>query len=317
MPLHVDLTLPPEVRWQLTPQQRQQSRELLAAYQEDLGLTAATGAGWLAYAQQLTPPAHWQEMESIARQCQVPLEEAALGNLYYDALKLVLGCTAFAVDTPAGPLQARNLDWSSGNGLLSRYTVVTKFTGAPAGEFATLGWPGFVGVLSAVAPGRFAVSLNAALSLDAPQPGMPVVFLLRTVLEQARTFEEAVATLAGAPLPCDCLLLVTGTRAGEMAVVERTPSRHAIRRAENGWLCVTNDYRGLAVDTAGPNGELAATSCGRYDRATALLQAARPSTPEECLRILDDPGVRMEITVQQMVFQAAAGTLDYRRRTRA
>ncbi len=48
--------------------------------------------------------------------------------------------------------------------------------------------PGFVGVFSGVAPGRFAVTLNAVLSAEPPQPATPVVLLLRTVLEHAQTF---------------------------------------------------------------------------------------------------------------------------------
>jgi hypothetical protein len=37
------------------------------------------------------------------------------------------------------------------------------------------------------------------------------------------------------------------------------------------------------------------------------VRAERPSTPEACLAILDDPGVKMKITVQQMVFSARRG----------
>lgn len=58
----------------------------------------------------------WVELRA-----KVPLDEVVCGNLYYDALKAVLvGCTAFAVDTPTGPLHARNLDWWTENDSLRR-----------------------------------------------------------------------------------------------------------------------------------------------------------------------------------------------------
>jgi hypothetical protein len=40
-----------------------------------------------------------------------------------------------------------------------------------------------------------------------------------------------------------------------------------------------------------------------------LIGAAPPNSPEACFRYLSDPAVRMQITVQQMVFRAATG--DY------
>ena len=130
---------------------------------------------------------------------------------------MVLGCTAFAVNAGGSVLHGRNLDWWTQNAALAHYTAVTHFIGGPAGPFTTVGWPGFVGASSGVANGRFAVTLNAVLSLEPAQAATPVVLLLRTVLEEARTFDEAVATLSDALLPCDCLLLITGTRSGEMA----------------------------------------------------------------------------------------------------
>jgi hypothetical protein len=53
--------------------------------------------------------------------------------------------------------------------------------------------------------------------------------------------------------------------------------------------------------------ELQATACGRYNRISELVGARVPRDATECLNYLNDPVVRMGITVQQMVFQAATG----------
>lgn len=207
------------------------------------------------------------------------VERVAGGNLHYDAMKAVLmGCTAFAVDSPAGPLHGRNLDWWTENGLLERFTLVTRFVGGSCGEFVTVGWPGFAGVLSGLAPGRFAVTLNAVISRERPRAAMPVVFLLRQVLEEAASFAEALAMSRDTPVASDSLLLLSGVRAGELAVIERTPTRAEVRWGTDGAVFATNDYRALSASAPGEaRSELAATSCGRFDRMAALVGAGRPA----------------------------------------
>jgi hypothetical protein len=302
--MQVDLTKPPSRRWALSPEQVTQARGLLEVYQRDLGIPSFLVAQ---IARPIVHDDYWGEMESLAAQAGVPVDDVVCGNLYYDALKTILmACTAFAVDTPSGPLHARNLDWWTENGLLASCTMSTRFLGAPAGEFTIVGWPGFVGAFSAIAPGRFAVSLNAVLSDEPPQAATPIVFLLRQVLETAPDFQSALDALTTTPVASDSLLLLTGTRAGEMAVVERTPTRGEVRHPIAGRLFVTNDYR--AIETGrGRDSELHATACARYDRASNLVAARPPRSAEECLAYLDDPAVRMGITVQQMVFQASSG----------
>ena len=243
----------------------------------------------------------------LARVMELPVSDVALCNFYYEALKVVLGCTAFAVNAGDAVLHARNLDWWSENTALAKYTTACRFIGGAAGEFTTIGWPGFVGAFSGIAPGRFALTLNAVLSLEPAQPASPVVLLLRTVLEETRSFDEAAAVLSHAVLPCDCLLLLTGTHSGEMVVIERTPTRHAVRTGKDGFVSVTNDYLRLNANTGEATSELVATSCGRFERVEALVHKRLPQTPEDCFIYLSDPQVQMQITVQQMVFQAASG----------
>jgi hypothetical protein len=305
--LTIDLRRPPHKRWRLTPTHCQQARELLISYKTDLGLTQDVADFLSAAARDLVRPDHWSEIESLSTELGLPVNDVALCNFYYDALKVVWGCTAFAVDAGDVILHARNLDWWTENAALARYTTVAHFIGGPAGRFTTIGWPGFIGAFSGIGPGRFAVTLNAVLSLEPAQPATPVVLLLRTVLEEARSFDEAVAILSNALLPCDCLLLLTGTRSGEMVVIERTPSRHAVRPAQCGFVTVTNDYSLLNADPGVVGSELLATSCHRFQRVEGLLRNARPQNPENCFSHLSDPGVQMQITVQQMVFRAATG----------
>ncbi|WP_444995408.1 hypothetical protein [Aliikangiella sp. IMCC44359] len=77
-------------------------------------------------------------------------------------------------------------------------------------------------------------------------------------------------------------------------------------------MCVTNDFHILenysAMDIS--DNELVITSCNRLNRVKALLNQKLPENPEACLEYLSDEKVKMQITEQQMVFQAATGRLD-------
>lgn len=303
----VDLAQPPQQRWRLDDGHRARGRQLLQLYGRDLGIGPHAAAQLAAAGRQLLRPDHLGELQGIADQLALPLAEVLVGNLYYDALKTAIGCSAFAVDAGGAVLHARNLDWWTENDLLARHTLVVDFVGAPAGSFTAIGWPGFAGLFSAVARGRFAITLNAALSTEPAQLAPPVVFELRSAFETVRTFAEVVERLAAVAIPCDCLLLVTGPQPGEMVVLERTPRQCALRRADGGVLAVTNDFLALRSGFEPPGNALLATSCGRYARLQQLLAGPRPQDAAQCLRLLSDAAVRMTITVQQMVFEAASG----------
>ena len=69
------------------------------------------------------------------------------------------GCTAAARDEDGAPWLARTLDWPYPG--LGRHLEVARMRGT-AGEFFNVTWPGYVGVLTASAPGRFAAAINQA-----------------------------------------------------------------------------------------------------------------------------------------------------------
>ncbi|MGC4120088.1 MAG: C45 family autoproteolytic acyltransferase/hydrolase [Myxococcales bacterium] len=314
--IRLDLERPAEQRWEGMRPLAASARGLIESYLRDLG----TGGGdqflplLSAYRAAQLPDEVWAEIQSIASMVGLPADDVLVANLYYEVFRLIMGCTAFAVDTPRGPIHARNLDWWTESGMLDRETVVVEVSGrSAAGPFSMVGWPGFVGTLSGMAPGRFSVTVNAVLSNEPPQLAAPITFLVRDVLTTARDFGAAVERLSTTALLADCLMLVTGCAPGEMAVIERTSTRAAVRKPEAGAIVVTNEYRGLVDSKAGATESLLAqTASARYVRARDLVESRRPADVEGCLAILRDAGVRMKITVQHMVMQPSTGLLDVR-----
>ena len=169
--IRVDLSLPPEERWQLTPEQCDDARRLLSYYVRDLGALSEVAGLLETNAEQWIAERHVDELRGLASRLGLPLGLTVLGNLYYDAIKFVIGCSAFAVDSAEGPIHARNLDWWTSSGDLTKTSVHVEFVGAPAGDFHAVGWPGLAGVFSGLAPGRFAITLNRCSATTPPGSG--------------------------------------------------------------------------------------------------------------------------------------------------
>jgi hypothetical protein len=201
---------------------------------------------------------------------------------------------------------------------------------------ANAGWPGAVGVVTGMAAERqranqqygsrgIAVALNAVSGPEGVRwSGYPVLLFIRRVLEDARDFAEAVDMFRTQTLTSSCLLTVVGTENNERVVIERSPTKSAIRSADGtGPLIATNDYRKLFTPAASDENELYRTTCERYDNlqrlfATGAQPAERPSNTdhgerdlddEEILYRLSDPGVIQEITAQHVVMRPREGTI--------
>lgn len=309
--INVPLDAPPAQRWQGLSAYTAPLQELITHYLDDVRELLAFRDQLEEYKRQFIAPEYLEEIRGITAFTPYSFNEVLLTNLYYDAIKYAYACTAFAVRTENGDmLHARNLDWWTNNSALARYSVIIDFQRNGQTQYTAVGWPGAAGVLSGISRAGFAISLNSVFSDEPPGMAEPVMLLIRRVLETAGDYREALRLLCTSPIACDCLLLVTGSR-GEMNVVERTPRRFMLRRKYNNQLIVTNSYRALS-QTKNSASPLSITSDGRYDRVSALLDQHTPQTPAECYAILDDPRVKMQITVQQMVFNTTRFETDAR-----
>ncbi|PHN03535.1 C45 family autoproteolytic acyltransferase/hydolase [Flavilitoribacter nigricans] len=305
----INLDLPARERWQFLADFKAELNALLGCYLNDLAGADFLFAEIGEYKHELIAEEYLEEIDCIAALSDYNPDEVLLANLYYDALKFYLGCTAFAVATEDQILHARNLDWWTDNNLLSKHSKIFEFTKDGQVIFKTVGWPGFIGALSGVKPGYFSLTLNAVSSKDPVEIATPVSFLLRDVLAGANSYVEAKRQLETTTIASDCLLLLAGTEATEMAVIERTPKRSAVRRPDSDFIAVTNDYKLIKNESFGGN-ELQATSCGRFERAEELLRDQIPEHAAACMKILQDDRIMMGITVQQMVFEVRSGKID-------
>lgn len=308
--VEINLDAPPIERWRCAENYKKEVQDLVACYWQEIEDYADMIKKYLGWYKLLFISNHYQkEIRGLAQYCDIEEDQLFIVNLYYDLIKFAFACTAFAVEQDNMIWHARNLDWWTDDGLLEKHTKIFDWKKGGKTVFQSVGWLGFIGVLSGMKPQAFSITLNAIISEEAPNVAKPVSFLLREVLEKTTDYQAAKKKLEKTKIVCDCLLLLTGVKPSEIAVIERTPRKSKTRYAEQGCIVVTNDYRTDIVTTNQDRNILTETSCGRYDRALSLLTQKTPESEQDCFKILDDGKVKMEITVQQMVFNAKEGNV--------
>jgi hypothetical protein len=166
------------------------------------------------------------------------------------------GCTSLVRDEDGAPWLARTLDWPFSG--LGRHVEIARMRGA-AGAFDAVTWPGFVGTLTASAPGRFAACINQGplwrrtrhpwlrpydIAMNALATGrvryVPPDHLLRDVFETCGSFSEARHRLETTQVARPVIFTLAGCRPGEGCVIERTEEGFASRNQDTGaaneWL---------------------------------------------------------------------------------
>ena len=231
------------------------------------------GRRWLARAGN----PHLPEIDAIARAVGRP---GAYGlNLSYE-----WACTSgVAADCDGATVLRRALDWPFHG--LGRNLVVARRHGV-AGPWLDVTWPGFVGVYTALAPGRFAAAINQAplrrrtglLAADwlidrfkvGRSTDLPPCHLLRAVFETCRDYAEARNLLTTAPLCLPALFILAGAKAGEGCIIERTEDAAAVVDAPaaiaNGWLTPAFG-RGAARGYDSPTRQCLLAACQAEDCA--------------------------------------------------
>ena len=167
-------------------------------------------------------------------------------------------CTCGVGADPAdggGSRLLRTLDWPTP--ALGASVVVARQEG-PAGAYYNITWPGFVGVLTAMAPGRFSAAINqppmhrvsSFLYLDWMigrrvlwrNCNLPPAHLLRRVLDTCRDYDEALARLRDTPICTPVFYSLSGLDADQGCVIERLEDRAVVHPAPTS---VSNHWRSM------------------------------------------------------------------------
>jgi hypothetical protein len=218
-----------------------------------------------------------------------------LNALYDIALSFehspLVGCTTFAFSGAraehGGSILARAFDFEID--ILDRKKAVFFVEEAGRIPFASVAWPGLVGVVSGMNREGVAVVVHGGRAGPTRSSGEPVVHALRRVLSSARTTGEALRALSQQG-PLVSHILVVSDATGHAVRVERVPGApdHVIRLSTAD--AVTNHFEGPAA--ADPKNQRVleeTSSVDRKRRADELVAASKPALgPAGAVALLRD-----------------------------
>ncbi len=199
----------------------------------------------------------------------------------------LIGCTSFVTPYQGGAVLTRAFDFEA-HDIFDEMKVVFLVREKDATPFASVAWPGFVGVVSGMNADGLAVVVHGARAGKSSTRGEPVAHTLRRLLSTASTVDEAHQLLERT----DCLvshLIVATDRSGSAAAFERVPGELVHRRSLEVPSAVTNHLEGpKSADPKNQRIVETTSSMARRLRADELLREAGDLDDAACIELLRD-----------------------------
>ncbi len=204
----------------------------------------------------------------------------------------LIGCTSFTLSGAAAvdgeALLARAFDFEV-NEIFDRKKAVFLVRETGKLPFASVAWPGLVGVVTGMNAEGVALVVHGGRAGEPRAEGEPVVHALRRVLQSAKTTDEAVRALGERGAMVSHIVIATDA-AGKSAAIERVPGEPPHVR----WLperaAVSNHFEGPAAgDPKNQRVRERTSTLDRRARADELLsELDGPAGVPDLVRMLRD-----------------------------
>jgi hypothetical protein len=244
-------------------------------------------------------PQHMAEVKALASYTSIDPRQMLLAQCFLD-LSPMTACSTVTLPAAASPdgvaRFGRNLDFPSFD-VADKASVVLVYRPEGRFAFASIAWPGMVGVLSGMNEHGLTLA-NMEVKRGARVPSaMPYTLLYRSVLERCKTVDEAVEFLRDtARQSANNLMLMDAS--GSRAVVELTPDSVTVRRGSEGAALIsTNHQRGQEADEPG--------LCRRYDYLNRHSKLNFGHIDVAGVESLLAGAAQGKMTLQSMVFEPA------------
>jgi hypothetical protein len=206
----------------------------------------------------------------------------------------LIGCTTFTFDheytADGSGMLARAFDFEVDD-IFDRRKAVFLVREAGKIPFASVAWPGLVGVVSGMNLEGVAVVVHGGRAREPRAVGEPVVHALRRVLSEAHTTEDAARLLAQHSPMVSHIVIVTDAH-GRSAVIERAPGEQDSVRPLPSRAATTNHFESALRDDPKNLRVRDKTSTlprrARADRLLAELPSGAPVAPLDAARLLRD-----------------------------
>ena len=206
---------------------------------------------------------------------------------------MLVGCSSFATwdtcSTNGHLIVGRNFDFYIGDDF-ARNRVVMFCSPTEGYRFASVSWPGMIGVMSGMNEKGLTVTINAAKSAMPTSSATPISILTREILQYASTIDEAYAIARRRKTFVSESILIGSAADGCAAVIEKSPEKTALFTADSSFIISTNHYQSDAFADDSRNIENIATSDSpfRLKRIDQLLHQKFPIDATDAVSILRD-----------------------------
>lgn len=235
-----------------------------------------------------------------------------LGHAMQDYM--LVGCSSFAAwgesSADSSLIIGRNFDFYMGD-KFARNKLVSFYLPEQGYKFASVGWPGMIGVLSGMNETGLTVTINAAKSTMPTASATPISILTREILQYASTIEEAYAIAQKRNTFVSESILIGSARDGKAAIIEKSPEKTALFTGSSDQIVCTNHYQSDAFLNDEQNQENIATSDSpyRFLRLQELLEENKPISSLKAASILRnqkgldnaDLGMGNELAINQLI----------------
>ena len=206
----------------------------------------------------------------------------------------LIGCTTFTFDGAAtsdgSGLLARAFDFEVDD-IFDRRKAVFLVRETGKIPFASVAWPGLIGVVSGMNLEGVAVVVHGGRAREPQASGEPVVHALRRVLSEAHTTEEAAQLLAARTPMVSHIVIVTDAH-GHSVAIERAPGVPDTVRSLPARSATTNHFESaLKDDPKNLRVRERTSTLPRRARGERLLADLPPNvavTPPTAARLLRD-----------------------------
>ncbi len=236
-----------------------------------------------------------------------------LGHAMQDYM--LVGCSSFATwgtqSADSSLLIGRNFDFYVGDAFAENKQVAF-YTPDQGYKFASVGWPGMIGVLSGMNETGLTVTINAAKSAVPTGSATPISILTREILQYASTIDEAFAIAKKRKTFVSESILIGSAKDGKAAIIEKSPEKTVLFKGkESDRLIITNHYQSEEFSKDERNMENIRTSDSpyRFARLKELINENMPIDASKAASILRnhkglqdaDLGLANEMAINQFI----------------
>lgn len=206
---------------------------------------------------------------------------------------MLVGCSSIALwddfTEDGNLLIGRNFDFYV-NDEFAQNKIVEFINPESGYKYASVTWPGMVGVVSGMNEKGLTVTLNAGKSSIPMRGKTPVSIVARSILQNAQTINEAVEIADKFDVFVSESFLIGSAKDNKAVVIEMSPKRMDVYETNNGKLICTNHFQsnGYKSDKRNQNQIEESHSYYRLEKLEESFQAEKKYKVKDVLKVLRD-----------------------------